>query len=65
MGDNPTFLSIAARYDPNSKIETDNYVQYSYILMIYSRNYYFDQLLILTGNSTHRIPQLYLTNPNT
>jgi len=63
MGDNATLLSIAATYDPNSKIEEDNYVQWSYATDL-SRFYYFDQLMILTGNSTHRIPQLYLTNPN-
>jgi hypothetical protein len=63
MGDNATLVSIAATYDPNSKIEEDNYIQYSYANDL-SRMYYFDQLLILTGNSTHRIPQLYLTNPN-
>jgi hypothetical protein len=63
MGDNATLLSIAATYDPNSKIEEDNYVKWSYATDL-SRFYYFDQLMILTGNSTHRIPQLYLTNPN-
>jgi hypothetical protein len=63
LGDNATFLSIVARYDDKSKIEEDNYVQYNYYLDL-SKNYYMDQILILTGNSTHRIPQLYLTNPN-
>jgi hypothetical protein len=63
LGDNATFLSIAARYNTKSKIETDNYVQYNYSNDL-SKNLYFAQLLMLTGNSTHRIPQLYLTNPN-
>ena len=63
LGDNATFLSIAATYDPKSRIEEDNYVQYSYYNNL-TQNLYFDQLLILTGNSTHRITQLYLTNPN-
>lgn len=63
LGDNATFLSIVATYDAKSKIEEDNYIQYSFANDL-SRIYYMDQLLILTGNSTHRIHQLYLTNPN-
>jgi hypothetical protein len=63
LGDNATLLSITAIYDPKSKIEEDNYVQYSYYNNL-TQNLYLAQLLILTGNSTHRIPQLYLTNPN-
>ena len=64
VGDNATFLSIKAVYDPKSVIEMDNYISYSYY------NYpvqslTFAQLLVLTGNSTNRIPQLYLNNPNT
>lgn len=63
LGDNATFLSISARYNTNSKIEEDNYVKYNYYPNL-SNSYYFKELLILTGNSTHRIPQIYLTNPN-
>lgn len=63
LGDNATFLSIAARYDVNSKIEEDNYINFNYYPDL-TKTYYMDQLMILTGNSTHRIPQLYLTNPN-
>lgn len=63
LGDNATFLSIAATYDPKSKIEEDNYVQYNFANDL-SKNHYFAQLMMLTGNSTHRVPQLYLTNPN-
>jgi len=63
LGDNATFLSITATYDPKSKIEEDNYVQYNFANDL-SKNHYFAQLMMLTGNSTHRIPQLYLTNPN-
>jgi hypothetical protein len=64
VGDNATFLSIKAIYDPKSVIEMDNYISYSYY------NYpvqslTFAQLLVLTGNSSNRIPQLYLNNPNT
>lgn len=63
LGDNATFLSISARYNSKSVVEEDNYVKYNYYPNL-SNNYYFNQVLILTGNSTHRIPQLYLTNPN-
>lgn len=63
LGDNATFISIAATYDPKSKVEADNYVIYNYYDDM-TRNRTFAQLMILTGNSTNRIPQLYLTNPN-
>lgn len=61
LGDNATFLAILAEY--NSNIEAKNFVQYAY----YSDpNVWmsFSQMLLLTGNSENRIPQLYLTNPN-
>ena len=63
LGDNATFLAIKTIYSPKSVIEADKYVNYSYYdspVNIFS----FAQLLVLTGNSTNRIPQLYLTNPN-
>lgn len=63
LGDNATFLSIVARYDPKSKIEEDNYLQFNYYPDL-SKTYFFAQMMLLTGNSTHRIPQLYITNPN-
>lgn len=64
MGDNATLVIIKAIYNPKSVNEPDNYIQYSYYTDL-TKTYYMNQLLILTGNSTHRIPQLYLTNPNT
>ena len=64
VGDNATFLSIKATYDPKSVIEMDNYIRYSYYDYPV-QNLSFAQLLVLTGNSTNRIPQLYLNNPNT
>jgi len=64
VGDNATFLSIKATYDPKSVIEMDNYITYSYYDYPV-QNLTFAQLLVLTGNSTNRIPQLYLNNPNT
>jgi hypothetical protein len=63
IGDNSTFLMLVARYDTKSKIEEDNYVSWNYFDDP-TKTYHFNQLLALTGNSTHRIPQLYLHNPN-
>ena len=64
MGDNATFLAIKATYNPKSVIEEDNYISYTYYDYPV-QNLTFAQLLVLTGNSSHRIPQLYLSNPNT
>lgn len=64
LGDNATFLAIKAIYNNKSIIETDNYVNWSYSNLLNRVNSFVD-LMILTGNSTNRIPQLYLTNPNT
>ena len=63
LGDNATFLSIKAVYDTKSIVEIDNYVTYSYYDYPV-QNFTFAQLLVLTGNSSNRIPQLYLNNPN-
>ena len=63
LGDNATFLSISARYNADSKIPDDNYIQYNYYPDLTS-SFYFAQMLLLTGNTTYRIPQIYLTNPN-
>ena len=64
LGDNATFLAIKASYNSKSSIEADNYVVYSYYDYPV-QNFTFAQLLVLTGNSTHRVPQIYLTNPST
>ena len=64
MGDNATFLGIRVSYDPKSVIEADNYIQWSYYDNL-TRINSFAQMMVLTGNSTNRIPQLYLTNANT
>jgi hypothetical protein len=64
LGDNATLVSIAVTYDPKSKIEEDNYVQYAYYNDM-TRVRTFCEIIILTGNTTNRIPQLYLSNPNT
>ena len=45
-------------------MEEDNYINYTYATdLTHSRS--LKEIMILTGNSTHRIPQLYLSNPNT
>ena len=63
LGDGVSFVSIVATYDPKSKIEADNYVHYTfYNDMTVLRS--FCEIMILTGNSTNLVPQLYLTNPN-
>jgi hypothetical protein len=63
LGDNATFLTIRAMYDPKSKVEADNYVEYSYYDDL-SKIHTFSQLITLTGNSEHRVKQIYLNNPN-
>ena len=64
LGDNATFLCIKAVYDPKSVIEADNYINWSYYDDLTRINHFAD-MMVLTGNSTNRIPQLYLTNPST
>lgn len=62
LGDNVTFLAIKSKYEDKS-LEENNYVDYKpydNVNCISS----FSQMLILTGNSTKRIPQLFLTNPD-
>ena len=63
LGDNANLLAIAAKYDAKAKIEADNYVQYNYY-DDFSRMYAFSSILTLSGNSTNRLKQLYLNNPN-
>ena len=64
LGDSATFLCIKAKYDSKSAIEEDNYVQWCYYDALTTLNS-FAQMMVLTGNSTNRVKQLYLTNPNT
>ena len=66
LGSEVTFILLKFTYDetdPNCIIEEEQFVEY----------YYADQpsiirtaskLLLLTGNSTHRIPQIFLNNPS-
>jgi hypothetical protein len=64
LGDNATFVAIKATYNQKSVNEEDNFVDYYYYSNL-SNRLSFNQLLVLTGNSTNRIEQLYLTNTNT
>lgn len=63
LGDNATFVSIAARYDAKSKVEEDNYITWSFYDDL-TNSHPMGQYMCLTGNSTNRVKQLYLTNPN-
>jgi hypothetical protein len=63
LGDNATFLSIKAIYNQKSVIEENNYIVWNYFSDPF-RTYTFAQMMTLTGNSTNRIEQIYLTNPN-
>lgn len=64
LGDNVTFFAMSVYYDPKSKIEADNYITYHFETDT-DTEFPAAQLLVLTGNSTNRIPQIYVTNPNT
>lgn len=63
LGDNATYLTIRAMYDPKSTLESNNYVNWCFYDDLGKINT-FGQLITLTGNSSHRVKQIYLTNPN-
>jgi hypothetical protein len=63
LGDNATFLCIKAIYNQKSVIEEDNYITWSYYNDL-AKVYPMAQMMVLTGNSTNRIKQLYLSNPS-
>lgn len=63
LGDNATFLAIKATYDAKSTNPDNNYVSYSFYNNP-AQSYTLAQMMVLTGNGTNRIPQLYLTNPS-
>lgn len=63
LGDNATFLAIKAVYNAKSVLEEDNIVHWSFYDDL-SKVYSFAQMMVLTGNSTNRVKQLYLSNPN-
>lgn len=66
LGHNVTFLMIRAMYqpnDPNFEIEADQYIEY-YFADDINTTRHIGKLMILSGNSLKRIPQIYLSNPN-
>lgn len=66
LSNNTTFLMIKAIYepqDPNWAIEEDQYIEFYYGDEPETIRY-MGKLLLLTGNSLKRIPQIYLNNPN-
>ena len=64
IGDNATFIAIKAIYNSGSVIEEDNYITWCFFDEML-KTYPMAQMMCLTGNSTNRIKQMYLTNPNT
>ena len=64
LGDNATFVAFVPKFDIKSVMEEDNYINFVYATDLI-HTYSFKEIMILTGNSTHRIPQLYLSNTNT
>lgn len=64
LGDNATFLAMKVTYDSKSVIEDDNHIIWNFYDDS-TKLYNIGQLMILTGNSTNKIKQIYLTNPNT
>ena len=63
LGDNATFLAMKVTYNSASVYEEDNYILWNYY-DDFSKQYPIDQIMILTGNSSHRVKQMYLHNPN-
>lgn len=67
LGNNVTFIMLKITYDetnPMCVIEEDQYIEYWYEDNP-TQIRYVNKLLLLTGNSTKRIPQIYLNNPGT
>ena len=66
LGNNITFLMIRAKYiplDPNWAIETEQYIEYYFSDDTKVKQ--MGQIMILSGNSLKRIPQIYFNNPST
>ena len=63
LGDNATFLCIKAIYNQKSVIEEDNYINWCFYDDM-AKVHTMAQMMALTGNSTNRIKQLYLSNPS-
>jgi hypothetical protein len=66
LGKDITFLLVKATYEPIDKnwiIEEEQYIEY-YFGDNPSQTRYMNKLLLLTGNSVHRVPQIYFNNPS-
>jgi len=66
LGENVTFMMIRAKFmplDPNWAIEADQYIEY-YFKDDPTKVRNMSQLMIFTGNSVKRIPQIYFNNPS-
>lgn len=64
LGNNVTFIALSVYYDAKAKIEENNYILYSFVTDP-ATTFPVAQELVLTGNSTHRIPEIFLSNPST
>lgn len=65
LGSDVTFVLLKITYDetdPRCQIEEEQYIEYYFEDQPFIKRYT-NKLLLLTGNSTHRIPQIYLNNP--
>jgi hypothetical protein len=58
-----TFLAIKVIYNPKSVIEEDNYLNWSY-KKTKDNKYYIGKMLVLTGNSINKVPDILITNPS-
>ena len=66
LGNNVTYLLLKVTYDetdPRCMIEEEQYIEY-YLEDNPTTVRYINKLLLLTGNSQKRIPQIYLNNPS-
>jgi len=67
LGNSITFLMVKVKYiplDPNWAIEPEQYIEY-YFKDDPTKVRQMGQLLVLSGNSAKRIPQIYFNNPST
>lgn len=58
-----TFLAIKVIYNQKSVIEEDNYLQWSY-KKTKNTKHYIGKMLVLTGNSINKVPDIIISNPN-
>lgn len=66
LGEDVTFMLLKFTYDetnPACEIEEEQYIEY-FFKDNPTEIKYASKLLLLTGNSTHRIPQIFISNPS-